>query len=73
MFHIGHLSLINNAKKHCDYLIVGVNSDELVREYKKKTQVVGEEDRKTIVSNIKAVDECIIVDTLDNSAMHDVI
>lgn len=65
MFHIGHLNLLNNAKKYCDYLIVGVNSDELVKEYKHKTPVICELERKTIVENIKAVDECVIVSTLD--------
>ncbi len=65
MFHIGHLNLINNAKKYCDYLIVGVNSDKLVQEYKHKTPVINQYNRCTIVENIKAVDKAIIVDTLD--------
>lgn len=65
MFHIGHLNLINNAKKQCDYLIVGVNSDKLVADYKNKVPVISEENRAEIVRNLKAVDECIIVETLD--------
>jgi glycerol-3-phosphate cytidylyltransferase len=65
MFHIGHLNLINRAKEQCDYLVVGVNSDELVKSYKHKDTVIKAEDRAEIVRNIKAVDECIIVDTLN--------
>ena len=65
MFHVGHLNLINNAKKYCDYLIVGVNSDSLVEQYKHKTPVIKEEDRRTIVENIKSVDKAVIADTLD--------
>ena len=41
MFHIGHLNLIKNARSRCDYLIVGVNSDELVQEYKGKSGAFG--------------------------------
>lgn len=65
MFHIGHLNLLNHAKEYCDYLIVGVNSDELVQLYKNKRPVISQEERKIIVSNIKAVDECIIAASLD--------
>lgn len=65
MFHIGHLNLINNAKKQCDYLIVGVNSDKLVQIYKNKTPIINEKERQMIVANLKAVDECVITTTLD--------
>lgn len=65
MFHIGHLNLINNAKKYCDYLIVGVNADELVKEYKHKTPVIPEAERAEIVRNLKAVDDVVIATTLN--------
>ena len=65
MLHIGHINLINHAKELCDHLIVGVNSDELVREYKHKTPVFSEEDRRVIIENLKAVDEAVVVNTLD--------
>ena len=65
MFHIGHLNLINHAKEYCEYLIVGVNSDSLVEEYKHKTPVIRESERAEIIRNLKAVDEVVIVHTLD--------
>ncbi len=65
MFHIGHLNLINHAKEYCEYLIVGVNSDELVKEYKHKTPVINQDERRIIVANIKSVDECVIASSLD--------
>ena len=65
MFHVGHLNIINRAKEYCDFLIVGVNSDRLVQEYKHKTPVIGQEDRLRIVENLKAVDKAVIAETLD--------
>ncbi len=65
MFHIGHLHIINSAAAMCDKLIVGVNSDALVKTYKGKETVIGQEDRAEIIRNLKSVDECVIVDTLD--------
>jgi glycerol-3-phosphate cytidylyltransferase len=29
MFHIGHLNLLDEARKHCDMLMVGLTTDEL--------------------------------------------
>lgn len=65
MFHTGHLNLINRSKEYCDNLIVGVNADALVQRYKHKLPVIPQEERQMIVSNIKAVDSCIIATTLD--------
>ena len=65
MFHIGHLNLIKNAKRHCDYLIVVVNTDDLVESYKHKRPIVPLNERVEIVRAIKYVDEVIVTTTLD--------
>lgn len=65
MFHIGHLNLIKNAKSRCDYLIVGVNTDQLVYEYKGKNTIVPLEERMEIVRSIRYVDEVMSIYSLD--------
>ena len=65
MFHIGHLNLIKNAKRHCDYLVVGVNDDVLVESYKKKRPIGPVKERAEIIRAIKYVDEVVITSTLD--------
>ncbi len=69
MFHIGHLNILKRAKDQCEILIVGINTDSLVEEYKHKTPVINEKDRLEIVKNIKAVDEVVFADTLDKNEM----
>lgn len=59
MFHIGHLNILKHAKEVCDYLIVGVSTDELVQSYKNKTPIIPFEERKAIVEAIKYVDEVV--------------
>lgn len=56
MFHIGHLNIIKKAREQCDYLIVGVSTDELVQKEKKKTPVIPFAERAAIVSALKYVD-----------------
>ena len=64
MFHIGHLNLLRHAKEKCEYLIVGINSDVLVQQYKNKTPVVNVHDRMEIVSELRCVDKVVLCDTL---------
>ncbi|MCR5502236.1 MAG: adenylyltransferase/cytidyltransferase family protein [Lachnospiraceae bacterium] len=60
LFHVGHLNMINEAKKRCEYLIVGVHGDDVVEEYKHRRPIINEEDRKKIVESIKGVDRAVI-------------
>ena len=65
MFHIGHLNLKKKTKRHCDYLVVGVNSDDLVESYKNKRPIIPLDERVEIMRAIKYVDEVIVTNTLD--------
>lgn len=65
MFHIGHLNILARAKEQCEYLIVGVSSDELVESYKHKKPIVPFEERIEIVKAIKYVDEVFVQESMD--------
>lgn len=65
MFHIGHLNIIKRAKEQCDYLIVGVSTDENVMNYKHKKPVIPFDQRKAIVEAIRYVDEVVPQENMD--------
>ena len=59
LFHKGHLNLLKRAKEKCEYLIVGVVSDEGVRKFKHVEPFIPFEERIEIVATCKYVDEAV--------------
>lgn len=59
MFHIGHLNILRRAKEQCDFLIVGVTTDELCFQRKHKYPIINEAERMAIVEAIRYVDKVV--------------
>ena len=58
LFHYGHANFLRQAKQFGDHLIVGINSDEVVKEYK-RTPILSMRERVDTVSSCRYVDEVI--------------
>lgn len=60
-FHLGHLRLFQNCKKHGDYLIVAVQNGDLILTFKPEAHVLySTEERVEMVKALKVVDEVIV-------------
>lgn len=59
LFHVGHLSILQQARSRCDYLIAGVVSDEMCERTKGKRPVVPLQERLEIVGNLRCVDRAV--------------
>ena len=58
LLHRGHLELLNYAKSLGDFLCVGIDTDDRVKEKKGlKRPIYNQEERKFFLENLKAVDE----------------
>ena len=65
LFHIGHLNLLKKAKENCNYLIVGVTTDELIEKTKRHKPAIPLNERIAILEACKYVDKVVIQDDLD--------
>lgn len=59
LFHIGHLNILKRARLECDYLIVGITTDELAMSVKGEKPFISFKERVEIVESIKFVDEVV--------------
>ncbi len=70
VFHIGHINILERAKKQGDYLVVGVSSDQLNFEKKQRYPVYPQDQRVRILESLRYVDEVFIEKSLELKAQY---
>jgi glycerol-3-phosphate cytidylyltransferase len=68
LFHIGHLNILKHAAEHCDRLIAGVVSDEMLLRSKGRMPVIPLAERLEIVRSLRFVDDVhaeVVPDKID--------
>ena len=68
LFHVGHLNILEHAAEHCDVLIAGVVSDEMLLLTKGRPPVIPLAERMEIVRNLRFVDDVhaeVVPDKID--------
>ena len=64
LLHEGHLHLIRESKKRCDFLIVGLNSDESVKMLKGENRPIEHQEQRAMnLSKLEEVDAIAIFNT----------
>lgn len=63
LLHAGHISMLREAKDHCDYLIVGLQTDPTIDRPEKNKPVQSLVERYVQISAVKYVDEIICYET----------
>ena len=69
LFHVGHLNVLQEAKKNGTHLIVGVCSDEMCVATKDKGPAITDKWRREVIDNLKFVDSSVIYRDLDYFGM----
>lgn len=69
LFHVGHLNILRHAKDHCDVLVAGVVSDEMLHDVKGVDPFIPTAERAAIVRDIRFVDHVFIETVPDKLAV----
>jgi|CZKL01.1.fsa_nt_gi D-beta-D-heptose 7-phosphate kinase/D-beta-D-heptose 1-phosphate adenosyltransferase len=63
LLHVGHITILENARRFGERLIVAINSDESVRGLKGPSRpIVGERERARVLAALAAVDAVVVFD-----------
>lgn len=57
VIHPGYIAMFQEAKKNCDYLIIGLHVDPTIERPKKIKPILEYQDRFNILSSIKYIDK----------------
>ncbi len=68
LLHVGHINILERAKQVCDYLVVGVSTDELSIAKKGVAPVYSQDERLKIVSSLRVVDYVFLEESLEKKA-----
>ena len=64
LLHAGHIAMLEEAKRHCDYLIVGLQTDPTIdRPDTKNPPIQSIVERQIQLSAVKFVDEIVVYST----------
>ena len=63
LLHAGHITMLEEAKHHCDYLIVGLQNDPTLDRPEKNAPVQSIVERQIQLAAVKYVDEIVIYNT----------
>lgn len=63
LVHAGHIAFLYKAKEQGDILIVGLNSDSSIKQYKSKDRpIISQKDRAELMAALEMVDYVFIFD-----------
>lgn len=63
LFHAGHVAMLQEARKHCDYLIVGLQNDPTMDRPEKNRPVQSVVERQMQLKGSRYVDEVWVYNT----------
>lgn len=65
VFHVGHLRILERARRFGGRLIVGVSTDQLNINKKGRAPVYTQHERKEIIASLRCVDEVFFEESLE--------